>query len=94
MAWLFLLAALLGLMFPPIGVVILAMVVLGVFTKGVAADSQDPIGIARRKVRHRSRARRRREQLSQRAAEPSVGEIIDVRSYPVLHPVRLPGNQW
>ena len=90
MGWLFFLAAILGLAFPPVGVVVLAMTILGVFTKGVVADSQDQIASARRKARHRHGVDRRREPMPDRVMEPQEGNVIDVRCYPILPSLRLP----
>ena len=50
MGLLFLLTALLGLCFPPFAIVFLGMMVLGVFAKGVVADSQEQIIRPRRKT--------------------------------------------
>lgn len=89
MAWLFLVAAILGLVFPPIGVVVVAIMVLSVFTKGVLADSQDEIVSVRRGARH-ERGAGRRKTAPHPASEPHQGPIIDVRCYPVLPPLRIP----
>jgi hypothetical protein len=89
MGWLLLLAALLGLVFPPLAVVVLAMVVLGVFVKGVAADAQEPIVKARPKVRQRDGAQRPEDAMRHHVAEPQQGTVIDVRCYPFLPPARL-----
>jgi hypothetical protein len=90
MAWLFLVAAILSMLFPPVGVVVLAMVVMGVFTKGVVADSPDPVVAVRRKAGHRGGAERARDETGQPDKDPRQGNVIDVRCYPILFPPRLP----
>ena len=90
MGLLFLLAAILGLVFPPIGVVVLAMMILGVFAKGVvAADSQEQIVSTRRKVRLRHGTEQPHYVIRQDVTAPGQGKIIDVRCYPILPPLRL-----
>ena len=89
MAWLFLLAAILGFVFPPVGVVVVAIMVLSVFTKGVLADSQDEIVSVRRGTKHDRDAVRRKKAPPHPAREPHQGPVIDVRCYPVLPPVRI-----
>lgn len=81
MGWLFFLAAILCLAFPPIGVVVLAMIVLGVFTKGIVAESQDPLLVPRPRTRHRRRAESRRDAVDG-PGKKLHGEVIDVTSYP------------
>jgi len=89
MDWLFLLLAILGLAFPPVGAVILAMVILGVFAKGVVADPQEPTVYPQRKTRRRYAAQRPQEAMTH-ATQPQPGKVIDVRWYPVPPPPRLP----
>jgi hypothetical protein len=89
MDWLFLLLAILGLAFPPVGAIILAMVVLGVFAKGVAADPEEPIAAPRRKGCSAGTTRRPHEAMPS-AVPPQRDSVIDVRWYPVPPPPRLP----
>jgi hypothetical protein len=90
MGFLFLLVALLGLMFPPLAVVMLAMMVLGVFAKGIVSDSQDRTVRGRRKTRRRRGAERPRDISHQHAMAPRPGKVIDVRCYPFYPPLPLP----
>ncbi len=90
MGLLFFLAALLGLMFPPLAVVMLAMMVLGVFAKGIVADSQERTVRGRRKTRHRHGAKRSEDAMPRYAMAPRQGKVINVRCYPILPPLRLP----
>ncbi len=90
MAWLFLLAAILGLICPPAGVVVLGMMVLGVFAKGVVADSQEPMVCVGRKNRQRHGAERPQDAVRRHVTEPQPGKVIDARCYPILPPLRLP----
>jgi hypothetical protein len=89
MGWLFFLAAILCLAFPPVGVVVLAMIVLGIFTKGIVADAHDPLLVPRPRTRHRRRAESRRDAVDSHGNELH-GEVIDVTSYPVHPPLPLP----
>ncbi len=90
MGLLFFLAALLGLMFPPFAVVMLAMMVLGVFAKGIVANSQDKTVRGRRKARHRHGVQRPHDEFHHDTMAPRPGKVIDVRCYPFLPPLRLP----
>ncbi len=89
MGLLFLLVAVLGLAFPPLAVVFLAMMVFGVFAKGLVADP-DQKTVARRKSRHRRGAERPQDAMRRHATEPRQGEVVDVRFYPFLPPLGLP----
>ena len=64
MGLLIFLIAILSLAFPPVGVIALAVVILGVFTKGVAAASQEQMLTFRWKAGHRHRAKRPRRKAS------------------------------
>ncbi|MGO9108103.1 MAG: hypothetical protein ACLP9L_02610 [Thermoguttaceae bacterium] len=90
MVLLFFLAALLGLVFPPLAVVVLAAMILGVFAKGVIANSQEQIVRARRKTRRRHGAGRAQAIMHHHIVVPPRGKVIDVRCYPILFPPRLP----
>lgn len=90
MGLLFLLVAVLGLAFPPLAVVFLAMMVFGVFAKGLVADSDQQTAGARRKTRHRRGAERPQDAMRRHATEPRQGEVVDVRFYPFLPPLGLP----
>lgn len=89
MALLFFLAALLGLLFPPFAVVVLAMTILGVFAKGMVAASREPMAGPRRQTRHRHGAKRPEDRIRYDAMGPRQGEVIDVQCYPILPPLRL-----
>ncbi len=89
MGLLFVLAAILGLLFPPFAVVILAMTILGVFAKGVAADSQEQVISARRKSRQHNAGKRPQNVILRHAMAPRPGEVIDVQLDPTLPPLRL-----
>ena len=67
MGLLFFLAALLVVMFPPLAVVFLAMMVLGVFAKGIAANSQQWTVSGRRKTRDRHGAQQSQDGTPQYA---------------------------
>jgi hypothetical protein len=92
MGWLFLLVALLCLAFPPFAVVILAMLILGVFVKGMGmtAESQEQIVSTRRKTRHRHAAERPHDVMRHYVMEPQEGQVIDVHSYPIPPLALLP----
>ena len=90
MGLLFFLAAILGLMFPPLAIVMLAVMVVGVFAKGIVADSQERTVRGRRKARFRHGMRRSHEVMPRHAMAPGPGKVIDVRCYPFLPPLRLP----
>jgi len=90
MAWLYLLAAILGLVFPPVGFILLAMMVFGVFTKGLLTDSQDQLGSTGGKARLRRGLSRRQQPTPHLVTPPPAGEVIDVTCSPVLPPLRLP----
>jgi hypothetical protein len=83
MGLLFLLVALLGLVFPPFAVVVLAMLILGVFAKGMADESSEQIVMVRRKARRRQGAERAKDAMRPHAMAPRRGNVIDVRWYPV-----------
>jgi hypothetical protein len=88
MGWLLLIVAILSLIFPPLALVVLALLIMGVFAKGIeiAADPEDGFSPPRRKIRHR------------RPAEPSPnnpvagGSVIDVHWYPVQPTEHLPSS--
>ncbi len=79
MGLLFLLAAILGLLFPPLAIVVLAAMVLGVFAKGVAAESPEQIVRARPKAKRRRREGRPRDVIRYYSNAPQQGDVIDVR---------------
>ena len=81
MGWLFFLAAILGLVFPPVGIVVLGMMILGVFVKGVIADSHEQIVGAARKTKHHHGAGPPQGVMHHYAMEPPPGTVIDVRCY-------------
>lgn len=89
MGWLFLLLALLALVFPPAAIVVLAMMVLTVFAKGMGmvADSPSPMVHPRRKAGHRY-APQSLHGTAPDGSEPQPEQVIDVRSYPVQPPER------
>ena len=89
MGWLIFLVALLGLVFPPLAAVVLAMTVLGVFAKGVAADGQEEIFAPRRKIRRRSGGEQSPDVI-RHTTPPRYGEVIDVRCYQILPLLLLP----
>ena len=78
MGWLLLLAAILGLIFPPLAFILLALMVAGVFAKGVQAESDPLAELEAEKRRNRRRWAKRRH-----PPESPDDTIIDVRSYPV-----------
>ena len=84
-----LLVALLGLAFPPFAIVILGMMILGVFAKGVVADPQEPIVNVTRKARQRHATKRPQDVIPHRATARQPGNVIDVRCYPALPPLWL-----
>jgi hypothetical protein len=86
MGWLFLLAALLGLVFPPLAVVIMAMMIVGVFTKGVVADSPEELMRPRRNSMRRHSPQRPQDTIRHHVTAPRPGAVIDVRCYPVPPP--------
>jgi hypothetical protein len=92
MGWLILLAAILGLVFPPLAIVILAMMVLGVFAKGMGmtADSEEQSVGVRRKIRHRRSAQRPEDEVHPHVTQPEPGQVIDVPCYPIPLPGQLP----
>ena len=89
MGWLFFLIALLGLAFPPLAAVVLAMSVLGVFAKGVAADAGEEVFCPRRKTR-RDHGAEQRPDVIRHTTPPRYGEVIDVRCYQILPLLLLP----
>ena len=89
MGLLFLLAVLVGLVFPPFAIVVLAMMVLGVFAKGMVADSQEQFIRPTRKIRHRHSTQRPQDAVSRYSMAPWQGTVIDVRCYPTLPPLCL-----
>ena len=93
MGWLLILAVILGVVFPPLGAVILAVMVWGVFAKGMAEDS--PEEIARPKPRRRLRRRQPRpeDETPCPVIVPPGCDVIDVRSYPPLPPLPTPTPQ-
>lgn len=92
MGWLLFLAALLGLVFPPVAIVLVAMIILGVFAKGMGgdADSQEEVASVRRKTRHRHGAQRPHDAVRPHVTQPQPGQVFDVRCYPIVPPARLP----
>lgn len=89
MGWL-LLVAILSLVFPPFAIVALALVIVGVFAKGVVADPQDQSVKTKRKARHRRGSARPQDVNRRHVADSRFGTVIDVQWHPVLPPLRLP----
>jgi hypothetical protein len=92
MGWLLLILAILALVFPPLAIVLLALVIVGVFAKGmdVVADSQRPTASPEWKTRRRHAAEQPHDAVDRHGGEPPAGEVIDVRSYPIPPPTGLP----
>ena len=76
MGLLFLLAAILGLLFPPLAIVVLAAMVLAVFAKGVAAESPEQIVRARPKAKRRRREGRPRNAIATIPMHRSRGMLL------------------
>jgi hypothetical protein len=83
--WIF--AAILGLLFPPLAVVAMAMMIVGAFAKGVIAGPQEEIFAAGRKSRrcHRADDAVRRDVMASKRRD-----IIDAHWYPLPPLLRLP----
>jgi hypothetical protein len=77
MGWLLLLAAVLAFIFPPLAILVLALLITGVFAKGIQADADPAAELQEEKRRNRRRWARLRE----RSQPPA--DVIDVQSYPV-----------
>lgn len=95
MGWLLLILAILTVVFPPLAIVLLALLIMGVFAKGMDAveSSRDEAAVHGRKIRRRRSAEPSGE-VTDRVDRQSPGEhIIDVRSYPVPPPERLPAPE-
>ncbi|MGA2032602.1 MAG: hypothetical protein ABSG68_10115 [Thermoguttaceae bacterium] len=89
MGWLLFIAAILALVFPPLAIVLLALIVLGVFAKGMdAADSEDPGASAAGKMRP-SDVETLDEVVRGQVRQQPRGQVIDVRSYPIPPPPKL-----
>ncbi len=93
MGWLVLVVAILSLAFPPLALVALALLVMGVFAKGMDVLSHSPddaAGGGGRSGRHRP-GPRPGGTMPRPGTRPQHGPVIDVRSYPVQTDERLSG---
>jgi hypothetical protein len=95
MGWLLLVLAILAVVFPPLAIVLLALLIMGVFAKGMDAveSPQDQVAHHRRKIRRRRTAEQPDEATDRFDGQSPRDHIIDVRSYPVPPPERLPAPE-
>ena len=88
MALVFFLTALLGLLFPPFAIVALAMMIVGVFAKGMVADARADCQNQEENQTPPCRAAALRRNTPACHAQRQ-GKVIDVRCYPALPPLQL-----
>ncbi|MGA2618789.1 MAG: hypothetical protein ABSF26_14345 [Thermoguttaceae bacterium] len=93
MGWLVLVVAILSLAFPPLALVALALVVMGVFAKGmdVLSHSPDETAGGGGQAGRRRAAPRADGAMPRPGTQPQPGPVIDVRSYPIQTEQRLSG---
>jgi hypothetical protein len=89
MGILFVLAAILGLLCPPLAAIAMLAMIAGAFAKGVIGSPPEKIVAASRKARRRRRVKRTGV-ADHMGVAPQGGNVIDAHWYPVLPLLRLP----
>ena len=89
MGWLLLVLAILGLVFPPLAFIVLGLVVMGVFAKGMGVFADSPESLDGLDGEGGDDDTHRHGAMRHQGGRSEDDQIIDVRSYPVP-PEQLP----